>query len=102
MKPVKFFKTESGFQEASEGIIVEYEKGNSIAGNRIRYFILTNNDRFLDRTRNITVAIAKRNINIQSDFTWDFKTRLVELIFNTKKKYILDNINYFVEHMNDS
>jgi len=102
-KPASFHKTETGFMHSGEGMVTEYEKRNSIIGNKMNYFILLQNRKtetgFVERSTHLTAAQARNNIDVNDDFSPNFKHSLFKIIFETKKDAYVTNIKRFIRYL---
>lgn len=101
-KPAFFHETQYGLTHSGEGIVVEYEKGGTVFGNKITYFILLRNkirgNSFVKRDARLTSSQARNNIEIREEFSNEFKQSLLKLSFNGSP-YLRENIENFLEHL---
>lgn len=102
MQPAYFSSTDYGIRRGGEGIVFNYEKGNSIVGNKIGYFVLAKS--MLDhkyifdkREQYLTVSQARNNIDTREKFSRGFKKNLLEIIFSNSK--YTKNVEDFIKKM---
>lgn len=89
-KPLHIRKTDTGFRDTGEAMIVKYENG-------LCEYLIMKNDLLLFRDSHMTSNQIRKNSKILDDFSNSFKERVIENVFEDPD---LNNIEKFVEYYN--
>lgn len=91
LKPVDIYSSPYGFIISGEGIIYEYSKREKYQDPQIKFFIVTRDRRtnslqILFDGRFLNLGMVRRNVEINNDFSPNFKKNLFKYCFEKAAK----------------